>query len=156
MTAETFKQLNTGEKINTEYLKDWIEFTIKKSNVFTENFKITSKRDYKKGQIKKYNPNSCCSFRGLVTDEPDGKVNYRGFTVKIDVAGNTFEGKLHIKSNDTTILGVGLEEVQDINSLKVFAYIFDKAESNIPQNFIKPSDTSSDDDDDDCGGFLEG
>lgn len=147
MADETFRQLNPGEKIETDYLKDWIDFTIKKSNVFTDTYKVTSKRDYKKGEIKKYDPNSFCSFRGLVTNEPDGKVDYRGFTVKIDVAGSTYEGKIHIKSNADTILGVGLESVNDRVTMQVFAYIFNQAESNVPQNFIQPTDPSSDEDD---------
>lgn len=154
MTDETFRQLNPGEKIETDYLKDWIDFTIKKSNVFTDTYKVTSKRDYKKGEIKKYDPSSFCSFRGLVTNEPSGKVDYRGFTVKIDVAGSTYEGKIHIKSNADTILGVGLESVADRVTMQVFAYIFNQAESNVPQNFIQPTDQSSDEDDeddDDCG-----
>lgn len=155
MADETFRQLNPGEKIETDYLKDWIDFTIKKSNVFTDTYKVTSKRDYKKGEIKKYDPNSFCSFRGLVTNEPSGKVDYRGFTVKIEVAGSTYEGKIHIKSNADTILGIGLESVADRVTMQVFAYIFNQAESNVPQNFIQPTDTSSDDDedddDDDCG-----
>ena len=151
MADETFRQLNPGEKIETDYLKDWIDFTIKKSNVFTDTYKVTSKRDYKKGEIKKYDPNSFCSFRGLVTNEPDGKIDYRGFTVKIDVAGSTYEGKIHIKSNTDTILGVGLESVADRVTMQVFAYIFNQAESNVPQNFIQPPDPSSDEDDeDDC------
>ncbi len=155
MTDETFRQLNPGEKIETDYLKDWIDFTIKKSNVFTDTYKVTSKRDYKKGEIKKYDPNSFCSFLGLVTNEPDGKVDYRGFTVKIDVAGSTYEGKIHIKSNADTILGVGLESVNDRVTMQVFAYIFNQAESNVPQNFIQPpapsSDEDDEDDEDDCG-----
>lgn len=151
MADETFRQLNPGEKIETDYLKDWIDFTIKKSNVFTDTYKVTSKRDYKKGEIKKYDPNSFCSFRGLVTNEPDGKVDYRGFTVKIDVAGSTYEGKIHIKSNADTILGIGLESVADRVTMQVFAYIFNQAESNVPQNFIQPSDQSSDEDDCGCG-----
>lgn len=151
MADETFRQLNPGEKIETDYLKDWIDFTIKKSNVFTDTYKVTSKRDYKKGEIKKYDTNSYCSFRGLVTNEPDGKVDYRGFTVKIDVAGSTYEGKIHIKSNADTILGVGLESVNDRVTMQVFAYIFNQAESNVPQNFIQPSDQSSDEDDCGCG-----
>lgn len=149
MADETFRQLKPGEKIETDYLKDWIDFTIKKSNVFTDTYKVTSKRDYKKGEIKKYDTNSYCSFRGLVTNEPDGKVDYRGFTVKIDVAGSTYEGKIHIKSNADTILGVGLESVADRVTMQVFAYIFNQAESNVPQNFIQPTDQSSDEDD--CG-----
>lgn len=153
MADETFRQLNPGEKIETDYLKDWIDFTIKKSNVFTDTYKVTSKRDYKKGEIKKYDPSSFCSFRGLVTNEPSGKVDYRGFTVKIEVAGSTYEGKIHIKSNADTILGIGLESVADRVTMQVFAYIFNQAESNVPQNFIQPTDTSSDDDEDndDCG-----
>lgn len=151
MTDETFRQLNPGEKIETDYLKDWIDFTIKKSNVFTDTYKVTSKRDYKKGEIKKYDPNSFCSFRGLVTNEPSGKVDYRGFTVKIEVAGSTYEGKIHIKSNADTILGVGLESVADRVTMQVFAYIFNQAESNVPQNFIQPPAPSSDEEDDDCG-----
>lgn len=151
MADETFRQLNPGEKIETDYIKDWIDFTIKKSNVFTDTYKVTSKRDYKKGEIKKYDPNSFCSFRGLVTNEPEGKVDYRGFTVKIDVAGSTYEGKIHIKSNADTILGVGLESVNDRVTMQVFAYIFNQAESNVPQNFIQPSDQSSDEDDCGCG-----
>lgn len=151
MADETFRQLNPGEKIETDYLKDWIDFTIKKSNVFTDTYKVTSKRDYKKGEIKKYDPSSFCSFRGLVTNEPDGKVDYRGFTVKIDVAGSTYEGKIHIKSNADTILGIGLESVADRVTMQVFAYIFNQAESNVPQNFIQPSDQSSDEDDCGCG-----
>ena len=154
MADETFRQLNSGEKIETDYLKDWIDFTIKKSNVFTDTYKVTSKRDYKKGEIKKYDPSSFCSFRGLVTNEPSGKVDYRGFTVKIDVAGSTYEGKIHIKSNADTILGIGLESVADRVTMQVFAYIFNQAESNVPQNFIQPPDPSSDEDDeddDDCG-----
>lgn len=164
MTDETFRQLNPGEKIETDYLKDWIDFTIKKSNVFTDTYKVTSKRDYKKGEIKKYDPSSFCSFRGLVTNEPSGKVDYRGFTVKIDVAGSTYEGKIHIKSNADTILGVGLESVNDRVTMQVFAYIFNQAESNVPQNFIQPTDPSSDDDEDDdededdcgCGKYCGG
>ena len=155
MADETFRQLNPGEKIETDYLKDWIDFTIKKSNVFTDTYKVTSKRDYKKGEIKKYDPSSFCSFRGLVTNEPSGKVDYRGFTVKIDVAGSTYEGKIHIKSNADTILGIGLESVADRVTMQVFAYIFNQAESNVPQNFIQPpapsSDEDDEDDDDDCG-----
>ena len=151
MADETFRQLKPGEKIETDYLKDWIDFTIKKSNVFTDTYKVTSKRDYKKGEIKKYDTNSYCSFRGLVTNEPDGKVDYRGFTVKIDVAGSTYEGKIHIKSNADTILGVGLESVNDRVTMQVFAYIFNQAESNVPQNFIQPTDQSSDEDDCGCG-----
>ena len=151
MADETFRQLNPGEKIETDYLKDWIDFTIKKSNVFNVTYKVTSKRDYKKGEIKKYDPNSFCSFRGLVTNEPSGKVDYRGFTVKIEVAGSTYEGKIHIKSNADTILGVGLESVADRVTMQVFAYIFNQAESNVPQNFIQPTDTSSDEEDDNCG-----
>ena len=151
MADETFRQLNPGEKIETDYLKDWIEYTIEKSKVFTDTYKVTSKRDYKKGEIKKYDPNSFCSFRGLVTNEPSGKVDYRGFTVKIDVAGSTYEGKIHIKSNADTILGIGLESVADRVTMQVFAYIFNQAESNVPQNFIQPTAPSSDDDDEDDG-----
>lgn len=148
MENETFRQLNPGEKIETNYLKEWIDFTIKKSNVFTDTYNVTSKRDYKKGEIKKYDPHSYCSFRGLVTNEPSGKVDYRGFTVKIDVAGSTYEGKIHIKSNADTILGIGLESVADRVTMQVFSYIFNQAESNVPQNFIQPSDQDSDVDDD--------
>ena len=34
MADETFRQLNPGEKIETDYLKDWIDFTIIKSKIF--------------------------------------------------------------------------------------------------------------------------
>lgn len=133
--------LTGDEKINTDYLKQWIEYTIAHSKVLSGNYTLSIKREYKNSTMKKFNANAQVGFKGLVDAKKYPKnVCYRGFTVQIDVGGgNIYEGKIHIASSDKLITAVGLELSTNPTSNQVFDNIFTKAQTNDPKFGGKPA-----------------
>lgn len=127
--------LTNGQKITTDYLKNWIENVIVNSKVFSGNYAVTIVRDYKNSAIKNYFTGHTVVFKGLVDAKKYPKnIEYRGFTVKIDVGNNTvYEGKVHIISSDTLIAGVGIEATNDLTANAVFDNIFTNASTNDPK-----------------------
>lgn len=133
--------LTGDEKINTDYLKQWIEYTIAHSKVLSGKYTLSIKREYKNSTMKKFNSNAQVGFKGLVDAKKYPKnVCYRGFTVQIDVGcGNIYEGKIHIASSDKLITAVGLELSTNPTSNQVFDNIFTKAQTNDPKFGGKPA-----------------
>lgn len=124
-----------GQKITTDYLKNWIENVIVNSKIFNGNYAVTITRDYKNSSIKCYTQGNSVSFKGLVDAKKyPSKVDYRGFTIKIDVGNITvYEGKIHIISSDTLIVGVGVEPTASQTADTVFGNIFTNATTNDPK-----------------------
>lgn len=127
--------LTGGAKIDTAYLKNWIENVIVNSKVLSGNYAVTITRDYKSSTMKPYVTGNAVGFKGLVDAKKyPAKVNYRGFTVKIDVGNNTvYEGKVHVVSSDTLIAGVGIEATNKTTADAVFDNIFTNASTNDPK-----------------------
>lgn len=127
--------LTGGAKIDTAYLKNWIENVIVNSKVLSGNYAVTITRDYKSSTMKPYVTGNAVGFKGLVDSKKyPAKVDYRGFTVKIDVGNNTvYEGKVHIVSSDTLIAGVGIEATNKTTADTVFDNIFTNASTNDPK-----------------------
>jgi len=138
---ENVAPLTGDEKINTDYLKQWIEYTIAHSKVLSGKYNLSIKREYKNSTMKKFNANAQVGFKGLVDAKKYPKnVGYRGFTIQIDVGGgNIYEGKIHIASSDKIIAGVGLEISNNPTADKVFDNIFTKAQTNDPKFGGKPA-----------------
>lgn len=127
--------LTGGAKIDTAYLKNWIENVIVNSKVLSGNYAVTITRDYKSSTMKPYVTGNAVGFKGLVDSKKyPAKVDYRGFTVKIDVGNNTvYEGKVHVVSSDTLIAGVGIEATNKTTADTVFDNIFTNASTNDPK-----------------------
>lgn len=143
---ENVAPLTGDEKINTDYLKQWIEYTIAHSKVLSGKYTLSIKREYKNSTMKKFNANAQVGFKGLVDAKKYPKnVGYRGFTIQIDVGGgNIYEGKIHIASSDKIIAGVGLEISNNPTADKVFDNIFTKAQTNDPKFGGKPAGSLDD------------
>jgi len=127
--------LTGGAKMDTAYLKNWIENVIVNSKVLSGNYAVTITRDYKSSKLKAYVNGNAVAFKGLVdTKKYPKKVDYRGFTIKIDIGNNTiYEGKVHIVSDKTLIAAVGVEGTNNITSNTVFENIFTNASTNDPK-----------------------
>ena len=128
----------TNKKIDTNYLKTWIEQTIDESKVLTGSYKVTMKRTYKASKLNNPN-NKNIEFKGLVNPKKyPTSVDYRGYNVKIDISGIVYENIVHIIASDQIIAGVGLESLGNPTADKVFENIFSKAQTNDPKFAGRP------------------
>ena len=128
----------TNKKIDTQYLKDWIEQTIDESKVLSGSYKLTMKRTYKASKLNNPN-NKAIAFKGLVNPKKyPTKVDYRGYNVKIDISGIVYENIVHIIASDQIIAGVGLESLGNPTADQVFENIFTKAQTNDPKFAGRP------------------
>lgn len=128
----------TNKKIDTNYLKTWIEQTIDESKVLTGSYKVTMKRTYKASKLNNPN-NKNIEFKGLVNPKKyPTKVDYRGYNVKIDISGIVYENIVHIIASDQIIAGVGLESLGNPTADQVFENIFSKAQTNDPKFAGRP------------------
>ena len=128
----------TNKKIDTNYLKTWIEQTIDESKVLAGSYKVTMKRTYKASKLNNPN-NKNIEFKGLVNPKKyPTKVDYRGYNVKIDISGIVYENIVHIIASDQIIAGVGLESLGNPTADQVFENIFSKAQTNDPKFAGRP------------------
>lgn len=128
----------TNKKIDTNYLKTWIEQTIDESKVLTGSYKVTMKRTYKASKLNNPN-NKNIEFKGLVNPKKyPTSVDYRGYNVKIDISGIVYENIVHIIASDQIIAGVGLESLGNPTADQVFENIFGKAQTNDPKFAGRP------------------
>lgn len=128
----------TNKKIDTNYLKTWIEQTIDESKVLTGSYKVTMKRTYKASKLNNPN-NKNIEFKGLVNPKKyPTSVDYRGYNVKIDISGIVYENIVHIIASDQIIAGVGLESLGNPTADQVFENIFSKAKTNDPKFAGRP------------------
>ena len=128
----------TNKKIDTNYLKTWIEQTIDESKVLTGSYKVTMKRTYKASKLNNPN-NKNIEFKGLVNPKKyPTSVDYRGYNVKIDISGIVYENIVHIIASDQIIAGVGLESLGNPTADQVFENIFSKAQTNDPKFAGRP------------------
>lgn len=123
MKAVTFKPLKANEKITTDYLKDWLEFTIYNSHILDDSATLVIKRLYKANEKKPIDKEAQCGFMGLVSDYPDN-VCFRGFNLKIGVGATTYDWNVHIIADDTVIVGIGFELKDDKDENKIIKKIF--------------------------------
>lgn len=128
----------TNKKIDTNYLKTWIEQTIDESKVLAGSYKVTMKRTYKASKLN--NPkNKNIEFKGLVNPKKyPTSVDYRGYNVKIDISGIVYENIVHIIASEQIIAGVGLESLGNPTADQVFENIFSKAQTNDPKFAGRP------------------
>lgn len=128
----------TNKKIDTNYLKTWIEQTIDESKVLAGSYKVTMKRTYKASKLNNPN-NKNIEFKGLVNPKKyPTSVDYRGYNVKIDISGIVYENIVHIIASDQIIAGVGLESLGNPTADQVFENIFSKAQTNDPKFAGRP------------------